>query len=93
MVSWQSWKVRNCLNLLALAVADMKQGIRSARIEQGWTQSELARRVGVSRQTINSIENGRAIPTLKIALKLAVTLSKAISDLFHLDAENRARAY
>lgn len=51
---------------------------------QHMTQSELAERVGVSRQTINHIENSRRIPTLDVALAIAETLEVGVETLFTL---------
>ena len=50
----------------------------------GITQLELAEKVGVSRKSINSIENGIYIPTAVLALKIAKTLNCTIHDLFQL---------
>ena len=47
-----------------------------------WTQEALARRVGVTRQTIISIEKGRYNPTLELAFKLANDLGLMIEDIF-----------
>ena len=49
----------------------VRNRVREARQKQGWTQDDLGRRVGVSRQTINAIENGRYDPSLPLAFKLA----------------------
>lgn len=51
---------------------------------KGWTQAELARRVGVSRQTINSIETGRFEPSLTLALKLARLFATPVETIFDL---------
>lgn len=54
------------------------------RGERGWTQAQLAAEVGVSRQTINSIETGRFEPSLTLALKLARLFLKPVEDIFSL---------
>lgn len=54
------------------------------RGERGWTQAELAVEVGVSRQTINSIETGRFEPSLTLALKLARLFGKPVEEIFSL---------
>ncbi len=51
----------------------------------GMTQQELAERVGVSRQTILSIEKGRYNPTIGLALRLAAVFEVAVEDLFSLE--------
>ncbi len=53
--------------------------LKEARSEAGLTQAELAERVGVSRKTINTVENG------VLALKLAAALKCKVEDLFYLD--------
>ena len=49
----------------------VKNKLRVLRAEQNWSQAELARRAGVSRQTINAIETGKYDPSLPLAFKLA----------------------
>ena len=58
--------------------------LREAREAKGWTQADLAERVGVSRKTINTIENGVFIPSTVIALKLARVFHRTVEDLFSL---------
>lgn len=58
----------------------------SLRNERGWTQAQLAAEVGVSRQTINSIETGRFEPSLTLALKLARLFDKPVEAIFSLEA-------
>lgn len=60
----------------------MKNQIRDLRREQGLSQEELARRCGVSRQTINAIENNKYDPTLALAFHLAKTLGTTVDELF-----------
>ncbi|WP_047150425.1 helix-turn-helix transcriptional regulator [Aneurinibacillus tyrosinisolvens] len=52
------------------------------RAEKGWTQQELADRVGVSRQTIAYIEKGKYNPSLILAFKIAQAFEKTITDVF-----------
>ena len=59
--------------------------IREARSARGWTQAALAERVGVSRKTINTVENGVFVPSTIIALKLAQALELPVEALFSLD--------
>lgn len=59
--------------------------LRAARDAQGWTQAELAERVGVSRKTINTVENGVFIPSTLLALKLARVLGRPVEALFRLE--------
>jgi putative transcriptional regulator len=62
--------------------------LRDIRSEAGWTQAELADRVGVSRQTINYIENGTFCPSTYLALRLARVFDVAVEELFYLQEEN-----
>ncbi|MFC6356017.1 helix-turn-helix transcriptional regulator [Luethyella okanaganae] len=69
----------------------MLNSVLQRRQEAGWSQQRLAELLGVSRQTIISIERGRYDPSLDLAFKLAVTFECAIEDLFspELDAGRR----
>ena len=61
----------------------LKNRIKEARAEKGLSQSELAKLVGVSRNTISSIETGQFCPTAKLALVLAIALNKKFEELFY----------
>jgi putative transcriptional regulator len=50
----------------------------------GWTQAQLAERVGVSRKTINTVENQVFVPSTVLALKLALALESSVETLFFL---------
>ncbi len=54
------------------------------RTARGWTQADLAERVGVSRKTINTVENGVFVPSTLLALKLARALECPVENLFSL---------
>lgn len=58
--------------------------LRAERERLGWTQAELAARIGVSRKTINTIENGVFTPSTLVALKLARALDRPVEALFSL---------
>ena len=60
----------------------MKNRVRELRNEKGWTQSELAERLEVSRQTIHAIENGIYDPSLPLAFTIARLFKKSIEDIF-----------
>ena len=60
----------------------MNEKLRSARMGQGISQTELAKRVGVSRQTINMIENSEYNPTLELCVRICRTLGVTLNDLF-----------
>ena len=63
----------------------LKNRIRVARAERNISQGELAKMVGVSRQTISSIETGAFSPTAKLALILCIALEKKFEDLVYVD--------
>ena len=58
--------------------------LRESREAKGWTQAELAERIGVSRKTVNTVENGVFVPSTVVALKLAGALGCAVEELFFL---------
>lgn len=60
----------------------MKNTIRDRRTARGLSQQELAGRCGVSRQTINAIENDKYDPTLALAFRLAQVLGTTVDELF-----------
>ena len=60
----------------------MKNRLEEKRLQKGWTQQELADRVMVSRQTINSLERGRYSPSITLAFRLARQFDVPIEDLF-----------
>jgi len=59
--------------------------IRVLRAEREWSQAKLAVQVGVTRQTINSIEKGRFQPNLRLAFKIARAFGKQIGEVFIYD--------
>ena len=59
--------------------------IKEKRSEVGLTQAELAEKVGVTRKTVNTVENGVFIPSALLALKLAEALSVPIEELFLIE--------
>lgn len=63
----------------------LTNSLRDERTRLGWTQAELAERVGVSRKTINTVENGVFVPSTVLALKLAAAIGKPVEALFALD--------
>ncbi len=60
--------------------------LRERRSAAGLTQAELAELAGVSRKTINTVENGVFTPSTFLALKLAFALKTTVEDLFFLDS-------
>ncbi|MDE2892185.1 MAG: helix-turn-helix transcriptional regulator [Chloroflexota bacterium] len=65
----------------------MKNRLKVLRAERDWSQSGLARRLGVSRQTVNSIERGKYDPSLPLAFKIAAVFGQRIENIFTPDAD------
>ncbi len=60
----------------------MKNRVRELRTERGWSQTELGERLGVSRQTVNAIENERYDPSLPLAFVIARAFALSIEQIF-----------
>lgn len=63
----------------------MKNTIKVERAIKDITQQDLAVAIGVSHQTINSIESGRYVPSTLLALKIAAYFGKTVNDIFQLE--------
>jgi putative transcriptional regulator len=61
---------------------EMKNRIRVLRAEKGWSQADLAEQVGVSRNSINAVENGKFDPSLPLAFRIADAFELKIEDVF-----------
>ena len=59
--------------------------LREEREARGWTQADLAARIGVSRKTVNTVENRVFIPSTTVALKLAAALNVPVEHLFWIE--------
>lgn len=62
-----------------------RNNLKTARSEKGFSQQQLADLVGVSRNTISSIETGQFNPTAKLALILCIALDKKFEELFYFE--------
>ena len=60
----------------------VKNRLRVLRAERGWSQADLAERLGVSRQTVNALETDRYDPSLPLAFKIARLFGSAIETIF-----------
>ena len=69
---------------MAISITNRVRELRSA---QGWTQEQLAQAVGVSRQSINSIDRNRYVPSLELALKFARVFQISTDQIFTLEGE------
>jgi putative transcriptional regulator len=65
----------------------MRNDVRSLRTGRGLSQQELGRSLGVSRQTINAIEQGRYDPSLPLAIKLARFFGTTVEEVFHVGCD------
>ena len=74
-----------------MVIEELENTIRAERARHGLTQEQLADLVGVTRKTINTVENGRFIPSTLLALKLARTLQVPVETLFSLARTSRKR--
>ena len=66
----------------------MKNTIKVERARQGLTQNDLAEKVGVTRLTIHSIENGKFNPSIILALKIADCFGIKVEELFELEKDD-----
>ena len=66
----------------------MKNSLRVERAIKNITQGELAELIGVSRQTINTIESNKYVPSTILALKIAKVFGKPVEEVFMLDDED-----
>lgn len=62
---------------------ELKNRLKEVRAEAGLSQAQLAKIVGVSRNTISSIETGQFNPTAKLALVICIALDKKFEDIFY----------
>jgi putative transcriptional regulator len=67
-------------------MAKIRNRVKELRTARGWTQQELADAVGVSRQSINSIERDRYVPSLELALTFGRVFAISTDDIFKLEA-------
>ena len=64
---------------------EVNNRVKELRVERGWTQQQLADAVGVSRQSINSIERNRYVPSLVLALLFARVFACSTDEIFTLE--------
>lgn len=65
----------------------MKNRLRVLRAEHAWSQAEVAKRLGVSRQTVNAVENGKYDPSLPLAFGIARLFGLTIEEVFDPDGD------
>jgi len=62
-----------------------RNAVRDLRVARDMSQGQLAAAMGVSRQTVNSIETGRYLPSLPLAIALARFFDRAVEEVFHVE--------
>jgi putative transcriptional regulator len=67
----------------------MKNKLKIERAILNITQEQLAEKIGVSRQTINSIETNRFVPSTLLSLKLSLLFGKSVNEFFELEEEDK----
>ena len=67
----------------------MNNRLRELRGEHGWSQGDLAERLGVSRQSVNAIETGKHDPSLPLAFRMAALFGQTIEAIFHPGEQDR----
>ena len=63
---------------------ELENSVSQFRQERGWTQAQLAQAMGVSRKTVNTVENGVFYPSVIVALKFSAALGQPVETLFRL---------
>jgi putative transcriptional regulator len=66
----------------------MKNTIKVERAKKNWTQEDLAGKIGISRQSVNSIETGKFIPSTVLALKMAKVFGANVESIFQLEKKD-----
>ncbi len=66
----------------------MKNTIKVERAKKNWTQADLAEKIGVSRQAVNSIETGKFVPSTVLSLKMAKMFGTAVEEIFQLETDD-----
>lgn len=72
----------------SLVMSQIKSRVKELRLDRGWTQQQLADAVGVSRQSINSIECNRYVPSLALALTFARVFACSTDSIFTLEGRS-----
>lgn len=80
---WSKIRLESWLDTLTM----IHNKVKELRTDRGWTQQELADAVGVSRQSINSIERNRYVPSLPLALTFARVFGRSTDQIFFLEGK------
>jgi putative transcriptional regulator len=65
----------------------VQNDVRALRLRREMSQADLSEVLGVSRQTVNSIETGRYCPSLPLAIRLARYFGRSVEEVFHVDEQ------
>jgi putative transcriptional regulator len=90
-IKMESWLDNNCSSSYSVLESwlymerSITNRVKELRIAHGWTQEQLAQATGVSRQSINSIERDRYVPSLELALKFAQIFTCSTDEIFQLE--------
>jgi len=66
----------------------MRNTIKVERAKKNWTQADLAKEIGISRQAVNSIETGKFTPSTLLALRMAKAFETTVETLFQMEEGN-----
>ncbi|WP_265571591.1 helix-turn-helix transcriptional regulator [Sphingomicrobium nitratireducens] len=66
-------------------MAELRNSLKEKRLQLGLTQAELAERCGVTRKTVNTVENGVFVPSTVLSLRMAAALGVRLEELFWLE--------
>ncbi len=69
----------------------MKNSLPALRAGEGWSQADLAERLGVSRQTVNALERGKYDPSLPLAFRIARLFRRSIEEIFEPEDQDQGR--
>ena len=69
-------------------IRNMKNTLKVERAKKDWTQEDLAGKIGISRQSVNSIETGKFIPSTVLALKMAKVFGTNVELIFQLETQD-----
>ncbi len=70
----------------------MNNGLKALRATRNWSQSDLADRLGVSRQSVNAIETGKYDPSLPLAFRIAELFGLSIEEVFSSPTQHQSKA-
>jgi putative transcriptional regulator len=68
----------------------LQNKLKVFRAMKDWTQEELARRINVTRKTINTIEKGHYVPSTRLALRMALVFDSSVEEIFQLNEAEAA---